>query len=138
MRTRTRHLRKPDPLMLLAVLVGLGVVVTTAVQAETSGEQERIGPLREAGARLALKPIKGLAERLDMLWLNTALDRPATYQLLKQRGVGIGKPFGHKGPELSLSWRPKMRSIDAAGDDFWIGAASAARPDIFVGLRRSW
>ena len=138
MKTRNLRIRRPDPLILLAVLVGLGVVLTTSVQAGTVQGLEQPDELREAGTRLALHPVKGLAERLDLHWLNSTLERPAVNRALKHRRLGMGMPFGRKGPELNLSWRPKLRTLAPASGDSGIGAASVERPTVYFSLRRSW
>ncbi|MFP5507290.1 MAG: hypothetical protein ACLGH6_13925 [Gammaproteobacteria bacterium] len=130
------RIRKPDPLLLLALAVGLGVVVTTAAQAappEAGGDQAQ-----EARAQLALQPVKNLADRLEMHWLNSTLDRPAVNHLLSRRPLGIGKPFGKQGPELNMSWRPRIATTARVAGDAGIGAAAADRPDIYFSLRRSW
>lgn len=137
MKIRSYHLRKPDPLLLLALVVGLGVVVTTTAQAGPVSAESQ-SDLQEAGASLALKPVQGLAERLDIHWLNTTLESPGIRQLLVKKRLGMGKPFGSKGPELNMSWRPKMRSTAAVAGDSGIGAVSVDRPDIYLSLRRSW
>lgn len=131
------RIRKPDPLLLLALAVGLGVVVTTAAQAEPP-ETAQSDRFHAAGVRLALTPVRGLAERLDMHWLNTALKRPAAEQLLAREPLGVGKPFGEHGPELSMSWRPRIAASAQAAGDSGIGAASAVRPAVYFSLRRSW
>lgn len=139
MKTRNYHrLRKPDPLILLALLVGLGVVVTTTAQAESGVVMEPAGSLQEARAQLAFHPVKGLAERLNIHWLNNALDRPVVSQLLVKRRMGMGKPFGEKGPQLNMSLRPQMRATAMESGDSGIGALSSDRPDIYFSLRRSW
>lgn len=138
MKTRNFRLRRPDPLVLLALLVGLGVVVTTTVQAEPASGTEPPSNLQEAGTQLALHPVRGLAERLDIRWLNTTLERPEVGQLLVKRRLGIGKPFGDKGPELKMSWRPRVRTAVAASGDSGIGAFSSGRPTIYFSLHRSW
>lgn len=129
--------RKPDPLLLLALAVGLGVVITTAAQAEPF-ETQASDRFNEAGARLALSPVKGLAERLEMHWLNDALDRPAAGRLLAHKPVGVGRPFGAEGPELNLIWRPRIPATARTAGDSGIGAVSVQRPVIYFSLRRSW
>lgn len=131
------RIRKPDPLLLLALAVGLGVVVTTAVHADPL-ETDASYQLQEAGARLALSPIKGLAQRLEMYWLNTALDSPAAGRILTHRPLDVGRPFGEDGPELSLSWRPRIGGSARLAGDKGIGDVGAARPEIYLSLRRSW
>lgn len=131
------RIRKPDPLLLLALVVGLGVVVTTAAQAAPPDVSQEV-QLQEAGAQLALRPVKGLAERLEMNWLNSALERPAVNQLLSRKPLGVGKPFGEQGPELNMSWRPRVAGTARAAGDSGIGAATSDRPDIYISLRRSW
>lgn len=138
MKTRHNRLRKPDPLILLALLVGLGVVLTTTAQAGSADGLDQSRNLQEAGARLALKPVQGLAERLEINWLNTTLESPGIRQLLIKKRLGMGKPFGTKGPELNMSWRPKMRATAALAGDSGIGAVAVDRPDIYFSLRRSW
>lgn len=139
MKTRNHYrLRKPDPLVLLALLVGLGVVVTTTAQAGSASELEPASNLQEAGAQLVLHPVRGLAERLNMHWLNNTLEHPEVSQLLVKRRMGMGRPFGEKGPELNMSLRPKMRATAAISGDSGIGALSSDRPDIYFSLRRSW
>ncbi|MBU1190371.1 MAG: hypothetical protein KKA36_01540 [Gammaproteobacteria bacterium] len=134
MKNRNYHIRKPDPLLLLALVVGFGVVVTTTAQAADPA----MSNLKEAGAQLAIKPVQGLAERLDIRWLNTTLENNGVRQLLMKKRLGMGKPFGAKGPELNMSWRPRMRSTAAAAGDSGIGAVAADRPDVYFSLRRSW
>jgi hypothetical protein len=135
--TMNYRTRKPDPLLLLALVVGLGVVLTTAAQAEPveSAEADRF---HEARARLALSPVRGLAERLEMHWLNNALERPAAGRLLAHKPLEVGRPFGADGPALTLSWRPRIAGTARAAGDSGIGAVSAKRPDVYISLRRSW
>lgn len=135
--TMNYRIRKPDPLLLLALAVGLGVVVTTAAQADPP-EFTQGDTLQEARAQLALRPMKGLAERLEMHWLNSALDRPAVNRLLSRQPLGMGKPFGRQGPELNMSWRPRIAVTAHEAGDAGIGAADPDRPDIFINLHRSW
>ncbi len=138
MKTRIYHLRKPDPLLLLALVVGLGVLVTTTAQAAGFAGTESPDNLKEAGAQLALKPVQGLAERLEIRWLNTTLENAGIRQLLLKKRLGLGKPFGAKGPELKMSWRPKVRSLASEAGDSGVGAVSADRPDIYFSLSRRW
>lgn len=135
--TMNHRIRKPDPLLLLALAVGLGVVLTTTVQAAPP-DMPRENQLQVAGTQWALRPVKGLAERLDMHWLNTALDRPAVNRLLSRQPLGVGKPFGGDGPELSMSLRPRIAATARMAGDSGIGAAPSERPDIYISLRRSW
>lgn len=136
--SRHNRIRKPDPLLLLALLVGLGVVLTTTAQAGSAFSIDPSRDLQEAGARLALKPVQGLAGRLEINWLNATLESPGIRQLLIKKRLGMGKPFGAKGPELNISWRPKMPATAALAGDSGIGAVTADRPDIYFSLRRSW
>lgn len=94
--------------------------------------------MQEAGAQLALRPVRGLAERLELRWLNTALDRPGVSKMLARKSLDVGKPFGKQGPELSMSWRPRIAGTARAVGDSGIGAASSDRPSVYISLRRSW
>lgn len=134
MKTRNYLTRKLDPLLLLALVVGLGVVVTTTAQAADT----TMSNLKEAGAQLAIKPVQGLAERLDIRWLNTTLENNGVRQLLMKQRLGMGNPFGAKGPELNMSWRQKVSSTAAAAGDSGIGAVAVDRPNIYFSLQRSW
>ncbi|MFN2309325.1 MAG: hypothetical protein ABR553_06255 [Gammaproteobacteria bacterium] len=135
------RIRKLDPLLLLALAVGLGVVVTTTVQAESPAnppEGTAAGQSQVTVARWALRPVRGLAERLEMHWLNRTLERAAVEQLLSHEPLAIAKPLGAKGPELSLGWRPRLGDAAAQAGDSGIGTLSSERPDIYIGLRRRW
>lgn len=138
MRYRSHRMRKPDPLLLLALIVGLGVVVTTAAQAAGPEERAvRAEGLYAAGTRLMLDPRKGLAERIAPHWLNNLLERPAVRQLIEKRG-GAGRPFGAKGPEFVLSLRPVLKVSAEEGGDHGIGGIPERRPDLYIGLSSHW
>ncbi|MBZ0072128.1 MAG: hypothetical protein K8I04_10445 [Gammaproteobacteria bacterium] len=139
MKYRSPRMRKPDPLLLLALIVGLGVVVTTAAQAAGPGEQRaaRADSLYAVGTHLLLDPRTGLAERIAPLWVNNLLERPALRQLIETRG-GVGRPFGVRGPELTLSLRPAPVSTAAKNADSAGGAVPEWRPDLYINLTRHW
>lgn len=139
MKHRNSRIRKPDPLLLLALLVVLGVVVTTTAHAEsTTGAVEPAGTLQDAGAWLVLNPVKNLAERLDLHWLSATLERPAIGELLTKMRSGLGKPFGEKGPEFNMSWRPQLNAPAELGGDSGGADLSTEHPGIYFSLRRSW
>lgn len=139
MKYRNYRIRKPDPLLALAIVVGIGVVVTTTAQAESMSPHARsMAKLQETSARLALQPMKGLADNLEIHWLNSALDRPAVQQLVLDNQMELAKPFGRKGPQLGLSLRPDL-SVGAYGSgDSGIGLTEEDRPDFYFTLSRSW
>lgn len=140
MKYRNYRTWKPDPLLALAVLVGIGVVVTTTVQAEsnTLSRADSLAKLQGQGARLALHPVKGLADNLELNWLNNALERPAVQQLLNENQMELARPFGSKGPQLNFSLRPDVAEQAKLSGDSGIGAADNDRPDLYFSLRRSW
>lgn len=138
MKYRSHRMRKPDPLMLLALIVGLGVVVTTAAQA--AGPEERaaqVDGIYAAGTRLVLDSHKGLAERIAPHWLNNLLERPALRELIEKRG-GAGRPFGAKGPEFTLSLRPTLKLSAEGSGDSGIGGVPERRPDLYISLTSRW
>ncbi len=135
MRFRNSRIRKPDPLFLLALLVGLGVVVTTTAQAENVDIETAA---EDAGAWLALRPATGLSKKLDLHWLNNALERSEIKQLVGKKQVEVAKPFGEKGPVLGMSVRPNVNKSAARAGDSGIGAISEDRPDLYFSLNRRW
>ena len=139
MKIRRQRLRRPDPLVVLALLVGLGVVLTTSVQAGTGAQElERPDPRHAVSAGFALHPAKAFAQRLDLHWLSNALERPGVDQLLKSQRLDMGKPFGRNGPELNLSWRPWVPTLTSSGSEFGAVAVPTDRPELYFSLRRSW
>jgi len=139
MKIRRQRLRRPDPLVVLALLVGLGVVLTTSVQAATGAEElERADAQPAASAGFAVHPAKAFAQRLDLHWLSDALKRSGVELLLASQRLDMGQPFGHNGPELDLSWRPGVSTPTASGSEFGVGAVSTDQPEIYFTLRRSW
>lgn len=139
MKIRRQRLRRPDPLVVLALLVGLGVVVTTGVQAATSAEElKRPDSLPAASAGFAGHPAKAFARRLDLHWLSNALKRSGVDLLLTSQRLDMGKPFGHNGPELDLSWSPGLPAPTLNDSEFGVGAVSTDQPEIYFTLRRSW
>lgn len=139
MKYRNRTWR-PDPLLALAVLVGIGVVVTTTVQAEsnTLSRADSLTKLQAQSARLALHPVKGLADSLELNWLNSALERPAVQQLVNDNRMELAKPFGSKGPQLGFSVRPDIAEEAKLSGDSGVGTWENDRPDLYFSLRRSW
>lgn len=138
MKYRSHRMRKPDPLMLLALIVGLGVLVTTAAQAAGPGDLAvRPTALYAAGFQPVLDPHKGLAERIAPHWLNNLLERPALRQLIERRG-GTGRLFGVKGPEFALSLRPTLNLSAEASGDSGIGRTPEQHPDLYISLTSRW
>lgn len=136
MKYRGHRMRKPDPLLLLALIVGLGVVVTTAAQAAGPGERVvRAEDRHIAGSMLDAR--KGLAERIAPHWLNSLFERSTLRHLIETRG-GVGQPFGAKGPEFTLSLHSAPQwSAEGSGD---AGAVSVSDryPDLYIGLTSRW
>lgn len=139
MKIRKQRLRRPDPLVVLALLVGLGVVVTTGVQAATgAGELERPDTHPAPSTGFAVHPAKAFAQRLDLHWLSDALKRSGVDLLLTTQRLDMGRPFGRNGPELDLSWRPGVSTPASSGSEFGTGAVSTDQAEIYFTLRRSW
>ena len=138
MKIRRQRLRRPDPLVVLALLVGLGVVLTTSVQAGTGAQElERPDSSSAASAGFALHPARAFAQRLDLHWLSDALRRSSVELLLTSQRLDMGKPFGRNGPELNLSWRPWIPAPASSGGEFGAGVPTD-RPELYFSLRRSW
>ncbi|WJW75903.1 hypothetical protein QVG61_02095 [Thiohalobacter sp. IOR34] len=137
---RHHHFRRLDPLLLLAVLVGVGVVLTTSVHAAAPGDAETEQALRLGGARLALQPVQGLAEQLDIQWLNQAVTRPELERLVRGGQLDLGQPFGRKGVQMGLSWsepaevRRQRRVLDAVGT----GAIPEQASGLYFSISRRW
>ncbi len=133
---KTMRYHKPDPLLLLAFFVGIGVLATSVVQAaeplnvmaDNQIEQEKSADWLQSFWNLDLsRKIKN--------WKPMISVEPSGAD-----GLGLVRPFGTRGPELRvLNSLPKnvQRNLRAGGDNR-VGAFGGEKPDAYLFLEKRW
>lgn len=115
-----RRYRKPDPLLVLAVLVGLGVLATTTARADPAFSRPAV---RGAGYHTIVPSFARGA-----------------YRELVQDGVMNVAELGAKGPKVGLALRPprSLRRALAAGGDRGTGRVDNRGTTIYVTFGTRW
>ncbi len=135
-----RRFRRPDPLLLLALAVGLGVVLTTSVQAAGPvASMPARAALEAQGARAALVPVQRLAGRLELHWLEKPLDAAAVNELLEDQQLTL-VPAGRRRLGMSLSWREAEAARRALDDTARLGTGgpNPNRAGLYLNIGRRW
>jgi hypothetical protein len=124
---------KPDLLVLIALIVGLGVLATGVVQAATPADG-----MRAAGdSNSQEKPWQSLwgldlARKLKEWRPSITIEKDA-------EGLNLARPFGKSGPTVQFSSSlpdSVQRSLHAGGDP-QVGAFSSDT-DLFLFLQKRW
>ncbi|WP_297527723.1 hypothetical protein [Thiohalobacter sp.] len=135
-----KRFRRPDPMLLLAVAVGLGVVLTTGVQAaEPFASMPARAALEAQGARMALAPVHRLADRLELRWLEKPLDAAPVNELLEDQQLTL-VPARQRRLGMSLSWREAEATRRALDDTALLGTGGPgkARVGLYLNIGRRW
>lgn len=136
-RNRTTRYRKPDPIVLLAFFVGLGVLLTSVVQA---AEPAQPGAISQRSSNH-----KARSEQwLPSLW---GLDLAARLKDWKPKiaveecedGLKLSRPFGTRGPVLQFSTSVPEHATSSlrAGGDSLVGVKDDT-PDAYLFLEKRW
>lgn len=135
-----KRFRRPDPMLLLAVAVGLGVVLTTGVQAaEPVAPMPARAALEAQGARVALAPVQRLADRLELRWLEKPLDAGPVSELLENQQLTL-VPASQRRLGMSLSWREAEATRRAFDDTASLGTGGLGqdRAGLYLNIGRRW
>jgi len=137
MNMKTIRYRKPNLLVLLTFLVGVGVLTSSAVQAAEAlsfvSAEKRV--IKQAGAGHWQQSIWNLdlAAKLRA-W------KPAVTVDKGGQGLTLARPFGSHGPTLWLSnsMPDDVKRSLRAGGDHQIGALAADKSDAYMFLEKRW
>ncbi|MEJ2685662.1 MAG: hypothetical protein P8124_00385 [Gammaproteobacteria bacterium] len=118
---QNRRYRKPDPLLLLAVLVGLAVLASTASYAAAAPSRDL---QRNSGQ--SAESSSGFTHR--------------AYRELVEDGVMNVAEIGAKGPRVGLALRqpPSLRQALAAGGDPGTGRIRRREASVYVTFGTRW
>lgn len=125
---------KLDPFVLLAVLVGLGVLITSSVQAQ---EPLDTPPAHTSGAKGVWQPVQQVLERLDFAWAEEALQRPAVAAFMSEQGLALNQASGDRDVRLGLSWQLEEhpQAVEALQND---GLTAPSQAGLWLRLQRRW
>lgn len=127
------RLFKLDPLVVIAVVVGLGAVVTSTAQAR---QPDNVAPLHVRGAQLVLQPVQSVIEDLDVNWSQEA-DRfmPMGAAFFSDDGLALNPQRRDQDAALSLGWQPLARPEQVRA----VAPLDAQpRPGVYLRLQRRW
>lgn len=129
--------RRLDPLLVLACIVGLGVLVTTSVQA---ADDQATAATHQSEATFALKPVAALMDGLDLHWVERAVESPAVGAFFSDEGLDLSNRRNAQDMGVSLSWQARQdESRQAAEMKEWgTGHVEAERPGLYLSINRRW
>lgn len=115
---RNRRFRSLDPLLILALVVGIGVVLTTTVQARSPGEVPE--PI-----------LVNLPEQSSQTWFSRIMDDVGSVIGQTEEDTLSAAGSGKIVPEEGLSWHLKAAHNQSA-------AANTLEPEVRFGVSYSW
>lgn len=142
---RHRMHRKPDLIAVLTLVVGIGVLVSMRAQAQetvTAPSLEGFAALPVEGARMAVSPVRDLAGRLQLHWVEERLADESVADFVAGAGMHLNRPRRDGDGVLRLRWRApgSFRDAERAARD--MGASlhgpGAPRTGIFITFDKHW
>jgi hypothetical protein len=129
--------RRVDPLLVLACIVGLGVLVTTSVQA---ADDQGSAVLHQSEATFALKPVAALVNGLDLQWVERAVEHPAVGAFFSDEGLDLNDRRNQQDMGVSLSWQARQDDSRQAAEmkDWGTGHVEADQPGVYLSINRRW
>ncbi len=142
---RYRMHRKPDLIAVLALVVGLGVLISMRVQAQEAlavSSLEGLAGLPVEGARMAVSPVRDLAGRLQLRWVEERLADESVADFVAGSGMYLNRPHRTGDGVVRLRWRApgSFRDAERAARDMGasLNGPRAPRTGIFITFDKHW
>ena len=141
---RWRMHRKPDLITWLTLIVGLGVVFTTKLQAGGLAPEATDPPgfAAEPSAEARLAAARDLAGRLHLRWMEAGLQKEGVRHLVSGAGLPLGSGSARHGGAMRLGWRApdsiRAAEREASGMGSGIPLPHAPRRGLFLTFQKRW